>query len=95
MRSKSSQRFSGAFPGLAKASPKLAPGVGVSISNIHWWFLGTAERIQETTGRAVGRIAAVFTDVVARAFDSSQSAAMRAARTEIEKVIKQDAEKKA
>lgn len=32
------------------------PGVGITSRNVHWWFIGTAERTQKTTKRRTGRM---------------------------------------
>lgn len=34
------------------------PGVGITNQNVHWWFLGTAERTQRSTRRRTGSMPA-------------------------------------
>jgi len=51
---------------------KLARGVGLSSQNIHWFVLGTRERTQKTTGKAVGKIAAELLGVIPAAVNSSR-----------------------
>lgn len=68
-------------------------GVGISISNIHWFVLGTSER--STAKRRTGRIDSVLADVIPKATMQSAGASVEAARRKIQEVIEREARKRA
>ena len=68
-------------------------GVGVSLANIHWFFLGTADRATKA-GHPTGKIQAVFKHVTRMALASSAGASLAAARRKIKQVIEREARKK-
>lgn len=68
-------------------------GAGISIGNIHWPVLGTAQR-RTKTGHPTGAMPRMFGGVVARAFMASKTASLEAARRKLAEVIRKEAQKK-
>ncbi len=86
---------------------KLAKGVGVSSSNIHWFVLGTDERTLTKGPRAVvleerndfitvqdtGKIKDIFKGVVPRATVAARGAMLEAARKKVDQVLARETAK--
>jgi hypothetical protein len=68
-------------------------GVGVSLANVHWFFLGTKKRSHDS-GHPTGRIEAPFNHVTRMALATSAPASVAAARKKIKQVIDREARKK-
>jgi hypothetical protein len=76
-------------------------GVGISAANIHWYVMGTDERVLKKgsargpkAGHPTGQIANVFGEVTRLALAGSMQASVAAARKKISQVIEREAKKK-
>lgn len=76
-------------------------GVGISLANIHWFFLGTKKRVLTKgsargpkAGHPTGKMQPVFKHVTRMALASSASASLAAARRKIKQVIEREGRKK-
>jgi len=70
----------------------LVRGVGVSATNIHWFVLGTDQRVT-SAGRVTGSIEDVFSGVTDTAVDASIGPALEAARAKMEQVFLRESRK--
>jgi hypothetical protein len=71
---------------------KLASGVGISATNIHWFVLGTDER-QTKSGKATGQIKDLLKGVVPSATMSARGAMLQAARKKCTEVLARETAK--
>ena len=76
-------------------------GVGISATNVHWFVLGTDERVLKKgsargpkAGHPTGQIVNVFGDVTRLAMAGSMAASVAAARKKITQAIEREARKK-
>jgi len=67
------------------------PGKGISKQNAHWYFLGTVDRVQRTTGRRTGRMPP--NPAVRLGASLGHGAAMRRLQTKTGEVIQKEARK--
>lgn len=72
-----------AFKSIPKRSGKNSGGVGISGRNIHWFILGTKERVRDTDGRSTGAMPPVLSGIVKQATAQESSAYQSIVRTEV------------
>ena len=69
---------------------RVRKGVGASAKNIHWFVLGTKERITKA-GKKTGAVPNIFDGVAGTALRASEALMLAAARAKITQVIEREA----